>query len=71
LISNCLDAWIITGGTHAGVMKEVGDAVDKRRYKNTRISSKVRCIGIGSWYYTTGMILFYSTKMHRKYYSRS
>ncbi|UJR10974.1 hypothetical protein I4U23_015159 [Adineta vaga] len=47
------DAWIITGGTYAGVMKEVGDAVDKRRYKNTKTPSKVQCIGIGSWYYTT------------------
>jgi len=39
-------------------MKEVGDAVDKRRYKNTRIPSKVQCIGIGSWHYTTGMFYF-------------
>jgi hypothetical protein len=51
-----IDAWVVTGGTYAGVMKEVGDAVDKRRYKNTKTPSKVQCIGIASWYYTTGML---------------
>jgi hypothetical protein len=57
-----LDAWIITEGIHAGVMKEVGDAVDKRRYKNTKTPSKVQCIGIGSWNYTTGKFSFIQSK---------
>ncbi|CAF0797780.1 unnamed protein product [Didymodactylos carnosus] len=41
------DAWIFTGGTDSGVMKEVGNAIDKCRQKN------IPCIGICSWYYTT------------------
>ncbi|CAF1136823.1 unnamed protein product, partial [Didymodactylos carnosus] len=41
------DAWIFTGGTNSGVMKEVGNAVDKCRQKT------IPCIGICSWYYTT------------------
>ncbi|CAF0982195.1 unnamed protein product, partial [Didymodactylos carnosus] len=48
------DAWIFTGGTKSGIMKEVGDAIDKCRYKNTKTSSKIPCIGISSWGYTIG-----------------
>ncbi|CAF1313817.1 unnamed protein product [Didymodactylos carnosus] len=47
------DAWIITGGTNSGVMKEVGDAIDKYRYKNTKKRSEIPCIAISSWHYTT------------------
>jgi len=59
-----IDAWIVTGGTNVGVIKEVGDAVDKRRYKNTKTPSKVQCIGICSWYYTTGMSFLHSFNVY-------
>ena len=48
------DAWVFTGGTNFGIMKEVGDAFDKCRYKNTKTALKTPCIGISSWYATTG-----------------
>ncbi|CAF1455960.1 unnamed protein product, partial [Rotaria sordida] len=47
------DAWIITEGSHEGVMKEVGNIVEKCRYNNIKIISKVKCIGIANWYFTT------------------
>ncbi|CAF0752649.1 unnamed protein product [Didymodactylos carnosus] len=47
------DAWIFTGGGNSGVMKEVGDAVDKFRFKSTKRRAKIICIGIASWYYIT------------------
>ncbi|XP_072174396.1 transient receptor potential cation channel subfamily M member-like 2 [Diadema setosum] len=40
-------AWIITGGTHAGVMKYVGEAVRDHALANGR--SNVVAIGIASW----------------------
>ena len=48
-----IDAWIITAGTNAGVVKEVGDALNKYRYKNQTDGLDIPCIGIGSWGYTT------------------
>ncbi|CAF1221434.1 unnamed protein product [Didymodactylos carnosus] len=36
-----------------GIMKEVGDAIDKCRYKNTKTPAKIPCIAICSWDYTT------------------
>ena len=53
---NCfclLDAWLITAGTNAGVVKEVGQALSNYRYKNRKQGLDVTCIGIGSWGYTT------------------
>ncbi|CAF3197546.1 unnamed protein product [Rotaria sp. Silwood2] len=50
------DAWVFTGGTHAGVMKDVGDAFEKWAYKSSGIDkthARVPVIGIASWYYTT------------------
>ncbi|CAF1523283.1 unnamed protein product [Adineta ricciae] len=47
------NAWVFTGGTHFGIMKEIGDAFDKCRYKNTKTALKTPCIGICSWYATT------------------
>ncbi|CAF0896539.1 unnamed protein product, partial [Didymodactylos carnosus] len=47
-------AGIFPGGTNSGVMKAVGDAIDESRYKNTKRPSKIPCIGIAGWYYTTG-----------------
>ncbi|XP_030829332.1 transient receptor potential cation channel subfamily M member-like 2 isoform X2 [Strongylocentrotus purpuratus] len=40
-------AWIITGGTHAGVMKYVGDAVRDHNLANGQ--NNVVAIGIASW----------------------
>ena len=37
-------------------MREVGDAYDKYRYKNTKIASRIPYIGVVSWYTTTGNI---------------
>jgi hypothetical protein len=50
----CLDAWIITSGTNAGVVKEVGNALNTYRYKNQKDGIEIPCIGIASWGYTSG-----------------
>ncbi|CAF4794006.1 unnamed protein product [Rotaria sp. Silwood1] len=50
------DAWVFTGGTYAGVMKDVGDAFEKWTYKSSSMDkthTRVPVIGIASWYYTT------------------
>lgn len=49
-----LDAWLITAGTNAGVIKEVGNALNNYRYKNRKHALDVPCIGIGSWKHTAG-----------------
>ena len=49
-----IDAWLITAGTNAGVVKEVGEALNNYRYKNEKHGLDVPCIGIGSWGYTAG-----------------
>lgn len=43
------DAWLITAGTNTGVVKEVGEALNKYRYKNYKHVLDVPCIGIGTW----------------------
>jgi hypothetical protein len=48
------DAWVTTGGTYAGVMKEVGDMFEKWTYKSDKTHARVPVIGISSWYFTTG-----------------
>ncbi|KAM4796298.1 transient receptor potential cation channel subfamily M member 2-like [Rhinophrynus dorsalis] len=40
-------AWIITGGTHAGVMKHVGEAV--RDFSGGQANSDIVLIGIATW----------------------
>jgi len=50
-----LDAWLITGGTNTGVIKEVGQALNNYRYKNRKHALDVPCIGIGSWRHTAGV----------------
>ncbi|CAF4047534.1 unnamed protein product, partial [Rotaria sp. Silwood1] len=50
------DAWVFTGGTYAGVMKDVGDAFEKWTYKTSSVDKghvQVPVIGIASWYYAT------------------
>ncbi|CAF2618853.1 unnamed protein product [Rotaria sp. Silwood2] len=51
-----IDAWVFTGGTYAGVMKDVGEAFEKWIYKSSSVDkthTRVPVIGIASWYYTT------------------
>jgi hypothetical protein len=36
------------------VVKEVGEALNKYRYKNRTNGADIPCIGIGSWGYTAG-----------------
>jgi hypothetical protein len=55
ILSNyCEDAWVFTGGTYSGVMREVGDAFEKWTYKSDKTHARVPVIAIVSWYYTTG-----------------
>lgn len=49
-----LDAWLITAGTDAGIMREVGRALNNYRYKNDKKGLDITCIGIASWDYTAG-----------------
>ncbi len=49
-----LDAWVFTGGTYSGIMKEVGDAFEKWRYKTNKRHAKVPVIAIGNWHFMTG-----------------
>ncbi|XP_018424709.1 PREDICTED: transient receptor potential cation channel subfamily M member 2 [Nanorana parkeri] len=42
-------AWIITGGSHAGVMKQVGEAVRDFCMGNANKNSKIVTIGIATW----------------------
>ena len=48
------DAWLITAGTNAGVVKEVGEALNNYRYKNHKHALDIPCIGICNWQYTAG-----------------
>ncbi|CAF3743491.1 unnamed protein product [Rotaria sp. Silwood1] len=48
------NAWLITAGTNAGVVKEVGEALNKYRYKKRKNGIDIPCIGITSWGYTAG-----------------
>ncbi|CAF3075043.1 unnamed protein product, partial [Rotaria sp. Silwood2] len=48
------NAWLITAGTNAGVVKEVGEALNKYRYKKRKNGLDIPCIGIASWGYTAG-----------------
>ena len=48
--TNCLDAWIITGGTNAGVMKYVGTAVsDYDQAKRREGTENIVTIGVATW----------------------
>ncbi|KAK7074537.1 hypothetical protein SK128_025621 [Halocaridina rubra] len=47
-------AWILTGGCHIGVMKSVGDAVNKGQYivkERDHMMRGIRCLGIVPWGY--------------------
>ncbi|XP_075247301.1 transient receptor potential cation channel subfamily M member-like 2 isoform X2 [Convolutriloba macropyga] len=45
------DSWIITGGTHVGLTKVVGEAVRQAEYREWvgEQHSSVKCIGINTW----------------------
>ncbi|CAF4837285.1 unnamed protein product, partial [Rotaria socialis] len=47
------NAWIFTGGTYSGVMKEVGHALNVCCYQGRKLASTIPCIGIVNWYATT------------------
>jgi hypothetical protein len=49
-----IDAWLITGGTNVGVVKEVGEALNNYRYKHRTHGLVVPCIGICTWEYIAG-----------------
>lgn len=44
----CTGAWIITGGTHTGVMKHVGEAV-KDHALSSSMRSQIVAIGVATW----------------------
>ncbi|CAM4753000.1 unnamed protein product [Rotaria magnacalcarata] len=48
------NAWLITTGVNTGVVKEVGEALNKYRYTHQKHGLDISCIGIGSWKYTAG-----------------
>ncbi|CAF1201233.1 unnamed protein product [Rotaria sordida] len=45
------NAWIITTGTNAGVVQEVGEALNNYRYIGNKQGLDIPCIGIASWNY--------------------
>ncbi|CAF0872323.1 unnamed protein product [Rotaria sordida] len=50
------DAWVFTGGTHAGVMKDVGEAFEKWAHESNdrgKAHARVPVIGIVNWHRTT------------------
>ncbi|CAF2947833.1 unnamed protein product [Rotaria sp. Silwood2] len=51
------NAWIFTGGSYSGVMKEIGNALNIWRYQGTKTALSIPCIGIINWYATTGSII--------------
>ncbi|XP_059198440.1 transient receptor potential cation channel subfamily M member 2-like [Centropristis striata] len=46
-VTQTTGAWIITGGTHAGVMKHVGQAV--RDYSLSSMKGQIVAIGVATW----------------------
>ncbi|XP_039598768.1 transient receptor potential cation channel subfamily M member 2 [Polypterus senegalus] len=48
-VAQSTGAWIITGGTHAGVMKHVGEAVRDSAMSSTNKDGRIVAIGIATW----------------------
>ncbi|XP_058379213.1 transient receptor potential cation channel subfamily M member 2 isoform X1 [Diceros bicornis minor] len=48
-VAHTTGAWIITGGTHAGVMKQVGEAVRDFSLSSSRNEGELVTIGIATW----------------------
>ncbi|MGH0117658.1 UNVERIFIED_CONTAM: hypothetical protein FKN15_041850 [Acipenser sinensis] len=47
--TSLLRAWIVTGGSHAGVMKHVGEAVRDYTMSSSSKDGKIVAIGIATW----------------------
>lgn len=45
----CAGAWIITGGTHTGVMKHVGQAVRDHALSSSSMRGQIVAIGVATW----------------------
>lgn len=45
----CPGAWIITGGSHTGVMKQVGEAVRDFTLSSSYNEGEVVTVGIATW----------------------
>ncbi|XP_076026101.1 transient receptor potential cation channel subfamily M member 2-like isoform X2 [Genypterus blacodes] len=48
-VAQTTGAWIITGGTHSGVMKYVGQAVRDYAMSNSTTQSQMVAIGVATW----------------------
>ncbi|XP_069388931.1 transient receptor potential cation channel subfamily M member 2 isoform X2 [Paralichthys olivaceus] len=48
-VAQTTGAWIITGGTHAGVMKHVGQAVRDHALSSSCTQSQIVAIGVATW----------------------
>jgi len=56
-VSMCvIDAWIVTGGMHAGVMKHVGRAVRNHTLKHGN-KKPIIVIGIAHWGYISNRMI--------------
>ncbi|KAM7380643.1 hypothetical protein PAMP_003923 [Pampus punctatissimus] len=48
-VAQTTGAWIITGGTHAGVMKHVGQAVREYALSSSSMDVQIVAIGVATW----------------------
>ncbi|XP_071321114.1 transient receptor potential cation channel subfamily M member 2 [Trachinotus anak] len=48
-VAQTTGAWIITGGTHAGVMKHVGQAVRDYALSSSSMQGQIVAIGVATW----------------------
>uniref|UniRef100_A0A3Q3K9A5 TRPM SLOG domain-containing protein n=1 Tax=Monopterus albus TaxID=43700 RepID=A0A3Q3K9A5_MONAL len=48
-VAQTTGAWIITGGTHAGVMKHVGQAVRDYALSSSSTRGQIVAIGVATW----------------------
>ncbi|XP_040913185.1 transient receptor potential cation channel subfamily M member 2 [Toxotes jaculatrix] len=48
-VAQTTGAWIITGGTHTGVMKHVGQAVRDYALSSSSMQGKIVAIGVATW----------------------
>ncbi|XP_073710897.1 transient receptor potential cation channel subfamily M member 2-like [Misgurnus anguillicaudatus] len=48
-VAQTTDAWILTGGTHTGVMKHVGMAVQDSKLSSSSMEGQIVVIGVVTW----------------------
>ncbi|TSK92937.1 Transient receptor potential cation channel subfamily M member 2 [Bagarius yarrelli] len=48
-VAQTTGAWIVTGGTHAGVMKHVGRAVRDHNLSSNAVGGQIVAIGVATW----------------------